>query len=277
MGNSLKAGGSEADKETRYFDPRLKDTVLVVLHDYPPSNVSEPVFRIGEKLQALSEEGGWWKACSITTGNENYIPTSNVAKIYHGWLFEGVGRHKAEELLQLPNNRVGSFMVRESQSERGQYSLSVRHRTVKHYRILRLPNNWYYISPRLTFQCLEELVNHYSESADGLCCMLTSPCLTPSTGLNQPNVNTVMRQNHLHSENLSRLQWTRDDGVQDDSHLLSFGVRNSIMSYLSLTSDKELTSMNSNHKKKSKSVYGLPQNDDMLFNDDYYSSAHDQL
>lgn len=44
----------------------------------------------------------------------------------------------------------------------GLYSLSVRHRQVKHYRIFRLPNNWYYISPRLTFQCLEDLVNHYS-------------------------------------------------------------------------------------------------------------------
>lgn len=44
----------------------------------------------------------------------------------------------------------------------GFYSLSVRHRQVKHYRIFRLPNNWYYISPRLTFQCLEDLVNHYS-------------------------------------------------------------------------------------------------------------------
>lgn len=44
----------------------------------------------------------------------------------------------------------------------GLYSLSVRHRQVKHYRIFRLPNNWYYISPRQTFQCLEDLVNHYS-------------------------------------------------------------------------------------------------------------------
>lgn len=44
----------------------------------------------------------------------------------------------------------------------GLYSLSVRHWQVKHYRIFRLPNNWYYISPRLTFQCLEDLVNHYS-------------------------------------------------------------------------------------------------------------------
>lgn len=69
-----------------------------------------------------------------------------------------------------------------------------------------MPNNWYYISPRLTFQCLEDLVNYYSgksnttpkttsfsvkdgqfdadfpsrsglDVADGLCCVLTGPCL----------------------------------------------------------------------------------------------------
>lgn len=37
------------------------------------------------------------------------------------WLFEGVGRQKAEELLSLPGNKVGSFMVRESSRERGEY------------------------------------------------------------------------------------------------------------------------------------------------------------
>ncbi|XP_015284293.1 PREDICTED: src-like-adapter, partial [Gekko japonicus] len=78
------------------------------------------------------------------------------------WLFEGLGREKAEELLQLPNTRTGSFMIRKSETTKGLYSLSVRHVQVKHYRIFRLPNNWYYISPRQTFQCLEDLVNHYS-------------------------------------------------------------------------------------------------------------------
>lgn len=44
----------------------------------------------------------------------------------------------------------------------GLYSLSVKHMIVKHYRIFRLDNSWYYISPRLTFQCLEDMINHYS-------------------------------------------------------------------------------------------------------------------
>lgn len=93
----------------------------------------------------MDREGYWWRVRSVQTRQENYIPTSHAAKVYHGWvppdlqafpcgqlqgdslflcpsswLFEGVERQKAEELLSLPVNRVGSFMVRESARERGE-------------------------------------------------------------------------------------------------------------------------------------------------------------
>uniref|UniRef100_A0A674CJK2 Src like adaptor n=1 Tax=Salmo trutta TaxID=8032 RepID=A0A674CJK2_SALTR len=184
---------------------------LVVLSDYPSADVSMPLFRIGERLRLLAEEGYWWRVCSVQTGYENYIPNNHVAKVYHGWLFEGVARPKAEELLRLPGNRAGSFMIRESQ--KGVYTLSVRHRVMVHYRIIRLPNNWYYISPGLTFQCLEDLVNHYSDCADGLCCILTTPCQTVTNGnlnLASQEPPVVMHNNFdwkdVNSPPLSRLQ-----------------------------------------------------------------------
>lgn len=37
------------------------------------------------------------------------------------WLFEGLGRDKAEELLQLPDTKVGSFMIRESETKKGEW------------------------------------------------------------------------------------------------------------------------------------------------------------
>lgn len=49
----------------------------------------------------------------------------------------------------------------------GSYSLSVRDGdvrsgdTVKHYKIRTLDNGGFYISPRITFGTLQELVNHY--------------------------------------------------------------------------------------------------------------------
>nr|XP_006005321.1 PREDICTED: src-like-adapter [Latimeria chalumnae] len=161
MGNVLKNAPAQSG-DSNPAPTGAENDILVALCDYPSPDISEPIFRLGEKLRIISQEGGWWRVISFITRRENYIPGNCVAKVYHGWLFEGVGREKAEELLQLPSNRVGSFMIRESETQRGYYSLSIKHRHVKHYRIYRLPNNWYYVSPRLTFQCLEDLVNHYS-------------------------------------------------------------------------------------------------------------------
>ncbi|KAJ8415765.1 hypothetical protein AAFF_G00403220 [Aldrovandia affinis] len=232
---------------TIFADPLTKTTdsvTLVVLHDYPSSDIGQPIFRIGEKLTVMSEEGCWWKVRSVITGNENYIPNNHVARVYHGWLFEGVVRQKAEELLHLPGNKGGSFMIRESAREKGVYSLSVRHESIKHYRILRLPNNWYYISARLTFQCLEDLVNHYSDTVDGLCCVLSNPCLTLAVGnlnLTRQASPVVMRHN-FDWQNVQRAELLKE-GTQcsprNRDTLISFGLRNSIASYLSLVGSQD--------------------------------------
>ncbi|KAJ8334149.1 hypothetical protein SKAU_G00397880 [Synaphobranchus kaupii] len=250
MGNAMKSGAVTTRNENNDSTLANSDS-LVVLHDYPSTDISEPIFRIGERLKVLAEEGPWWKVCSSQTKTENYIPNNHVAKVYHGWLFEGVARQKAEELLNLPGNRVGSFIIRESTKKRGVYSLSVRHRLVMHYRISRLPNNWYYISPRLTFQCLEELVNHYSDSADGLCCVLTAPCLAlPANPKNLTSQEpAVVMRRHDDQSNMDRTQGNSQ---------LSFGVRHSMASYLSLAGSESSWQGKSSRKKKSKSIYAMP-------------------
>ena len=59
----------------------------------------------------------------------------------------------------------------------GNYSLSIRDGdSVRHYRIRKLDNGGYYITTRAPFASLPELVGHYSEDADGLCCKLVYPC-----------------------------------------------------------------------------------------------------
>lgn len=61
------------------------------------------------------------KACSTKVLKCNLVLRCFVFFFCHNsWLFEGVERQKAEELLALPSNRVGSFMVRESARERGE-------------------------------------------------------------------------------------------------------------------------------------------------------------
>ncbi|KAF3707525.1 Src-like-adapter Src-like-adapter protein 1 [Channa argus] len=238
-----------------------EEDIVVVLQDYPSPEISEPIYKMGEKLRVIAQEAYWWRVRSYQTGKENYIPNSHVAKVYHGWLFEGVERQKAEELLLLPGNRVGSFLVRESRRERGMYSLSVRHRIVKHYRIFRLDNSWYYISPRLTFQCLEDMINHYSDTSDGLCCVLTSPCLsimTPQSDANPAAPPVVMRHN-FDWKKVDRTQLVSTESCNDN--MLSYGVRNSIAAYMSFSGTQNPTQVKAeSRKKKSKSVYAIPEN-----------------
>ncbi|XP_062987233.1 src-like-adapter [Elgaria multicarinata webbii] len=258
MGNTIKTMKTTPEINSTHWQSGHRSDFLAVLDDYPTPDISQPIFQIGEKLRVISDEGGWWRARSLTTGLENYIPEKSVAKVYHGWLFEGLGREKAEELLQLPNTKVGSFMIRKSETTKGLYSLSVRHIQVKHYRIFRLPNNWYYISPRQTFQCLEDLVNHYSEVADGLCCVLTTPCLTQHT-INNEGRNAeppvVMRNKTFAWKDKQRSK-ENDDGLEEmlgmEDSGLSFGLRNSITSYLALTGDADPYA--SKKKKKTQSV-----------------------
>ncbi|KAF0024758.1 hypothetical protein F2P81_023560 [Scophthalmus maximus] len=196
---------------------------------------------------------------------ENYVPNNHVAKVFHGWLFEGVERQKAEELLLLPANRGGSFLVRENTRERGTYSLSVKHRIIQHYRIFRLENSWYYISPRLTFQCLEDMINHYSDSADGLCCALTSPCLSGTTPQADCAPPVAMRRN-FDWKKVDRRQLVSTDSCSDNG--VSYGVRNSIAAYLSFSENQQHAQTRAkSRKKKSKSVYALPDNS--FANNDY--------
>ena len=96
----------------------------------------------------------------------------------------------------LPQNEHGAFLIRDSESRRNDYSLSVRDGdTVKHYRIRydhkklqmfflyfsllyrQLDDGGFFIARRTTFRTLQELVEHYSRDADGLCVNLRKPCV----------------------------------------------------------------------------------------------------
>ena len=85
---------------------------------------------------------------------------------------------EAEKKLLLPQNEHGAFLIRDSESRRNDYSLSVRDGdTVKHYRIRQLDEGGFFIARRTTFRTLQELVDHYSRDADGLCVNLRKACI----------------------------------------------------------------------------------------------------
>ncbi|NXH42490.1 BLK kinase, partial [Dicaeum eximium] len=165
----------------------LSDPLFVVaLYDFPASSDRDLELVKGEKLQVLSNEGDWWLAKSLSTGRKGYVPSNFVARVdsleEEKWYFRTLSRKDAERLLLSPGNKVGSFLVRESETTKDAYSLSVRDGSavhgdvIKHYRIRSLDGGGYYISPRMTFSSLPELIHHYSQKGDGLCQRLTAPC-----------------------------------------------------------------------------------------------------
>jgi serine/threonine protein kinase len=70
----------------------------------------------------------------------------------------------------------------QSENSPGGYSLSIRDYSedkgcnIKHYKVRAMDSGGYFITARKTFNTLEELVQHYMLSSDGLCTQLTQPC-----------------------------------------------------------------------------------------------------
>ncbi|XP_070556801.1 tyrosine-protein kinase Src42A-like [Ptychodera flava] len=157
--------------------------IFVALFDYEARTNEDLSFRKGEHLEVLNDSiGDWWLARSRTSLREGYIPSNYVAQLQslesEPWYFGKITRVEAEKKLLLKQNEHGSFLIRDSESRRGEYSLSVRDGdTVKHYRIRQLDEGGYFIARRCTFRNLSEMVQHYSRDADGLCVNLRRPCV----------------------------------------------------------------------------------------------------
>ncbi|KAM8755572.1 proto-oncogene tyrosine-protein kinase Src isoform 2-T2 [Acanthopagrus schlegelii] len=178
-------------------------TTFVALYDYESRTASDLSFRKGERLQIVNNtEGDWWLARSLTTGESGYIPSNYVAPsdsiqaedhlrltIESRWYFGKITRRDSERLLLSLENRRGTFLVRESETTKGAYCLSVldydntKGLNVKHYKIRKLDSGGFYITSRTQFSNLQQLVNHYRKHADGLCHSLSDICpvLKPQT------------------------------------------------------------------------------------------------
>eukprot|EP00039_Didymoeca_costata_P019067 m.336094 g.336094 ORF g.336094 m.336094 type:complete len:511 (+) comp17755_c0_seq1:421-1953(+) len=156
------------------------------LYDYDARTADDLSFRKGDKLQIVNNsDGDWWQAQIVGTTNIGYIPSNFVAPCQsieaEEWFQGKITRAKAERII-LNDGRVGAFLIRESETRPGDYSMSVRDgQEVKHYRIRTLDEGGYYIARRMAFRDLVELVHHYQQTADGLCTQLGQPAVVDDT------------------------------------------------------------------------------------------------
>nr|XP_061779856.1 src-like-adapter 2 [Nerophis lumbriciformis]XP_061779857.1 src-like-adapter 2 [Nerophis lumbriciformis] len=224
--------------------PPPEESLTVSLYDFPSFDGANLIMTVGERLTVISEDGGVMMVRSMTTNRESYIPTNYTANVTHGWFFTGLSRHKAEELLMRPQNQNGSFLVRASETKSDCFSLSIRWQSstglsgrVKHYLIAHLRNGRVYVSPKCSFSSVKQLVEHYSESADGLCCRLREPCFIQGSDVPGGTRLVVPADNRTPTQwkDISRSVTVKRTTNWSDKAVVSEGVREAISSYLQMT------------------------------------------
>uniref|UniRef100_A0A8C2ANG7 Tyrosine-protein kinase n=1 Tax=Cyprinus carpio TaxID=7962 RepID=A0A8C2ANG7_CYPCA len=186
--NSSNSNKFHLSRDHRKQSNNLDEDIVIAQYDFQPASDSDLQFKKGDRLKIIKETGEWWLAKSLVTGYEGFIPSTYVARAHtmevERWFFKDMSRRDTERLLLAPGNKPGAFLVRESETTKGAFSLSIRDFSpehgdvVKHYKIRSLDNGGYYISPSTTFSSLQELVKYYSRTADGLCQRLGNPCKT---------------------------------------------------------------------------------------------------
>ena len=104
-----------------------EDIIVVALYDYEAIHHEDLSFQKGDQMVVLEESGEWWRARSLATRNEGYIPSNYVARVNsletEEWFFKGISRKDAERQLLAPGNVLGSFMIRDSETTKGDAGL----------------------------------------------------------------------------------------------------------------------------------------------------------
>ena len=112
----------------------------VALHDYHASADDELSFKKGSTLLVLSKcttpgSENWYKA--EQNGENGLIPNTYIEMQGHEWYRGRITRAQAVELL-LMQPHDGAFLIRESESTPGDFSLSVKYDgTILHFKVLR--------------------------------------------------------------------------------------------------------------------------------------------
>ncbi|KAM9261562.1 GRB2-related adapter protein isoform 1-T1 [Cariama cristata] len=132
----------------------------VALYSFQATEKDELPFRKGDTLKILNMEDdqNWYKA--ELYGCEGFVPKNYIKVKPHPWYAGRISRHLAEERL-LKRKHLGAFLIRDSESTPGEFSVSVNYgQHVQHFKVLRERNGKYFLWEE-KFNSLNELVDFY--------------------------------------------------------------------------------------------------------------------
>uniref|UniRef100_A0A8C5D7E2 non-specific protein-tyrosine kinase n=1 Tax=Gouania willdenowi TaxID=441366 RepID=A0A8C5D7E2_GOUWI len=170
--------------DVRVPTPKKRPVQLyAALFDFEARCDDELSVREGDKLSVLEQRGEYVLAKKVTGSLQaGLIPANYVALLQdefakHKWYYGNINRVKAEKLLLAQQNKDGSFLVRISESHSDEYTISARSEgKVYHFRIQRSVIGAYFVSDKLSFGTLGELVTYYQKNPRSLGVQLVEPC-----------------------------------------------------------------------------------------------------
>ncbi|CAN9515236.1 unnamed protein product [Ophioblennius macclurei] len=157
--------------------------LYAALFDFQARSDDELTVREGDKLSVLEARGRYVLAKKLTGSLQSgLVPANYLALLQdefakHKWYYGNINRMKAEKLLLAAQNKDGSFLVRISESHSDEYTISARSEAkVFHFRIQRSSIGAYFVSDKISFSTLGELVSYYQRNPRSLGVELQEPC-----------------------------------------------------------------------------------------------------
>jgi growth factor receptor-binding protein 2 len=141
------------------------------LYDFSPSSASsdEMAFRGGAVLKVLvDDDKDWFKA--ELNGFEGYVPSNYIQYNRPSW-YMSVSKSESVKLLTAKARTAfqhpdGAFVVRPSENQQGEKSLSVRiGNDVQHFRILRTGDKYFLWKDGPFFTSINQLIDHYHSAS----------------------------------------------------------------------------------------------------------------
>ncbi|XP_059396727.1 tyrosine-protein kinase SRK3-like [Carassius carassius] len=172
-------------RDIRVPAPKKKPTQLyAALFDFEARSEGELTVKEGDKLSVIEKRGDYVFAKKLTGSLESgLVPANYVALVQdefakYRWYYGNINRQKAEKLLLSQQNKTGSFLVRISESHSDEYTISARsENNVFHFRIQRSVIGAYFVSDKISFGTLDELIRYYQHNSRSLGCPLDQPCV----------------------------------------------------------------------------------------------------
>eukprot|EP01137_Pigoraptor_chileana_P022913 Opistho-2@88398 len=155
------------------------------LHDFAATSPDEVSFKNGSIVKIINmDDCNWYKA--ETDFGVGFIPSNYVQMKDHSFFHGKIPRASSEQLL-LNNGTQGSYLIRESESSPGDFSLSVKHdQGVQHFRIMRDDTRRYYLWEKEKFISLNALLEHFKKASvskqDNIVLRQVLPKVQPPTG-----------------------------------------------------------------------------------------------